>query len=145
MKSSLHEDLTREEELHVGSDRGFGLTVGGLLVAIALVRAWAHGGFGWVEPILAVAGLALVGVGLLAPSTLVPLNRAWMKLGLLLARVVSPIVLGLIYYALFAPIGLWRRLRGRDSLRLAFDPAADSYWVPHAPTDPPSETMKNQF
>jgi len=73
------------------------------------------------------------------------LNRAWMKLGLLMFKVVNPVVLVLIYGVAMVPIGLLMRLTGRDPLRLKLDPAADSYWIPRDPPGPAPETMINQF
>src|SRR5690242_4104815 len=57
-------------------------------------------------------------VGLAAPSLLAPLNRLWFRLGLLLGRITSPLVLGLLFFLLITPIALLARLYGRDALRL---------------------------
>jgi hypothetical protein len=144
MKPSFHEDFSRPEEVKGSSDRGFGLTVGGILLLIALVRSYLHG-LGWVQYGLGGIGLGLVVLGLVAPRSLGVLNRAWMKLGLLMFKVVNPVVLVLIYGVAMVPIGLLMRLTGRDPLRLKLDPAADSYWIPRDPPGPAPETMINQF
>ena len=144
MKPSFHEDFSRPEEVKGSSDRGFGLTVGGILLLIALVRSYLHG-LGWVQYGLGGIGLGLILLGLDAPGSLSVLNRAWMKLGLLMFKVVNPIVLVLIYGVAMVPIGLLMRLTGRDPLRLKLDPAADSYWIPRDPPGPAPETMINQF
>jgi hypothetical protein len=81
---------------------------------------------------------------LLWPSSLRPLNRLWMKLGLLLHRIVNPIVMGLLFYGTIWPTGLVMRMRGRDLLRLKRDPSAASYWIARVP-GPAPETMKDQF
>jgi hypothetical protein len=86
-----------------------------------------------------------VGCGLAAPARLAPLNRAWTGLGLLLFKVVNPLVLGLIYLTTVVPIGLVMRLLGRDLLSLKFDREAQSYWVVRDPPGPPPETMIHQF
>jgi hypothetical protein len=54
----------------------------------------------------------------LKEEALTPLNKLWMQLGFLLGRIVSPIVLGLIFYGLFTPLGILLKLSGRDELRL---------------------------
>jgi len=144
MKPSFHEDFSRADEVKSGSDRGFGLTVGGILLLIALVRAYFYG-LGWVQYGLGGIGVALLGLGLLAPGSLRGLNRAWMKLGLILFKVVNPIVLALIYGTTMVPIGLVMRAIGHDPLRLKLDPKADSYWIPRDPPGPAPETMINQF
>ena len=134
MKPSFHEDFSRKEEVKGSSDRGFGLTVGGILLAIAARpgRAAAVGrrrsGVGRGRPRR--GRRAALGVRpASAPARLAPLNRAWTRLGLLLFKVVNPVVLGLIYLTTIVPIGLLMRLRGRDLLSLKFDRQAASYWV----------------
>jgi Saxitoxin biosynthesis operon protein SxtJ len=149
MRPSFHEDFGRKEEVKGSSDRGFGLTVGGILMAIAAVRAglelWDGAAPGWVEGVLAGIGALLLIFGLLAPARLAPLNRAWTKLGLLLFKVVNPVVLGLIYLTTIVPIGLLMRLRGRDLLSRRYDRQAASYWVVRTPPGPAPETMIRQF
>lgn len=149
MTASFHEDFGRQEEVKGSSDRGFGLTVGGILVAIALIRTglhlWDGAGAGWLEFVLGGIGALLIVFGLVAPACLAPLNRAWTGLGLLLFKVVNPIVLGLIYLTTIVPIGLLMRLLGHDLLSLKFKPEAKSYWVVRDPPGPAPETMVNQF
>ena len=149
MRPSFHEDFSRKEEVKGSSDRGFGLTVGGILLAIAVVRTlaalWDGTAAGWLELALGGIGVALVGFGLVAPARLAPLNRAWTKLGLILFKVVNPVVLGLIYLTTIVPIGLLMRATGRDLLRLKFDRQAKSYWVVREPPGPAPETMIQQF
>jgi hypothetical protein len=149
MKPSFHEDFSRKDEVKSSSDRSFGLTVGGILLAIAAVRTglhlWHDAPAGWVEGVLAAVGVLLLGFGLAAPARLAPLNRAWTGLGLLLFKVVNPVVLGIIYLTTIVPIGLLLRVTGREPLHLKFDRQADSYWVVREPTGPAPETMTRQF
>ncbi len=79
------------------------------------------------------------------PRILNPLNRLWLKFGLLLYKVVNPIVLGLLFFVTIAPIGLVMRMFGKDFLRLKLDRDAKSYWIERAPPGPPPQSMKNQF
>ena len=142
MTQGFHEDLGRKDEVKGSSDRTFGLVFAVLFAVIGLwpllggdaVRIWSLG--------LAVAFLARA---LVAPGLLAPLNRLWMRFGLLLHKVVSPLVLGLMFYATVTPIGLIMRLLGKDPLGRGFDPAAKSYWIERDPPGPAPETMKNQF
>lgn len=83
--------------------------------------------------------------GLLAPGILHPLSRLWRGLGLLLHKLVSPIVTWLIFYLAFVPAGLLSRLLGKDPLRLKIEPEAESYWISRNPPGPAPETMRNQF
>jgi hypothetical protein len=143
--TSTHEDFSRTEEVKGSSDRGFGLTVGGILVLIAAVRTWLHDGYGAIELALGAVGLCLIVVALVRAQSLAGLNRAWTRLGLLLFKVVNPVVLGLIYLTTIVPIGLIMRACGHDPLRLRRDPAASTYWVKREPPGPAPETMINQF
>lgn len=151
MTSSLHENYGRDETIEGSSDRGFGLTVGGILLAIGLVRLglgwWSSGEvmLGWFDWVLGVVGLPLVLLGLVAPSLLAPLNKGWTKLGLLLFKIVNPIVLGLIFGLTIIPIGLLLRAFGKDPLRTTFDPDAKSYWIERDPPGPAPDTMGQQF
>jgi hypothetical protein len=91
-----------------------------------------------------VAALFLA-AALLRPALLNPLNRLWLKFGLLLHRVVNPIVMGLLFYGTVWPTGLVMRALGKDLLRLKRQPEAHSYWIVRAPPGPAPETMKDQF
>jgi hypothetical protein len=142
---STHEDFRRTEEVKGSSDRGFGLTVGGVLLLIAAGRVWLHEGYGAVELALGAVGLCLVVLALVRAQSLAGLNRAWMKLGLLLFKVVNPVVLGLIYLTTIVPIGVVMRAFGHDPLRLKRDPQASTYWVKREPPGPAPETMIHQF
>ena len=83
-------------------------------------------------------------IGLLKPKILQPLNKLWMRFGLLLGMIVSPIVLGVIFFVMFTPIGLLMRFFGRDELRLKVR-GAPSFWKVREPSGPASDSFKNQF
>lgn len=139
---TLHEDLARTEEVVGPSDRRFGLTVAvacGSIGAIRLVLGHAHWAW-WIG-----AGLILMAVALIVPAALAPLNRLWMRLGLVLYKIVNPMVMTLIFVSTIVPIGWLMRLCGKDPLRLRRDPRAASYWIEREPPGPPPETMRNQF
>lgn len=141
MAQSTHESFVREEAATPGSDRTFGLVMAAALAIVSLVNVWHHGRlWPWLLPLAALFLLA----SLLRPSWLHPLNRLWMMLGLVLHRIVNPIVMGLLFYGTVLPTGLVMRMRGRDLLRLKRDEAADSYWITRPP-GPAPETMRDQF
>ncbi len=83
-------------------------------------------------------------VTLISPWLLSPLNRLWYRLGLLLGEIVSPIVLGIIFFLLITPISLIMRLSGRDELKMK-KRSVDSYWVARSPPGPSSDSFKNQY
>lgn len=125
-----------------GSDRGFGLV---MAAVFAIVGAWPALFAG--APRLwsfAVAALFL-GAALAAPRVLAPLNRVWTRFGVLLHRIMNPVVMAVVFYGTVVPIGLVMRALGKDPLRLRRDPAATSYWIARTPPGPAPETMKNQF
>jgi hypothetical protein len=68
-----------------------------------------------------------------------------MKLGVLLGKVVSPVALGVLFYAVLVPIGVMMRIAGKDPLRLKRDAGAATYWIRRVPPGPPPDSMTNQF
>lgn len=138
----IHEDIRREDEVEGSSDRSFGLVFAAVFLIIAAWPVIFRPGWRWWA--LAVAAIFLV-IALVSPGVLAPLNRQWMKLGLLLAHIVSPIALGILFYLVFFPIGLLMRLFGADPLRLKIDRASSSYWVSRQPPGPPPQSMDRQF
>jgi len=137
-----HERFDHEEEVHGSSNRTFGIAFAcffGILGLLPLVfekgiKLWA---FGVAAVFLAAA--------LLFSTILSPLNRFWLKLGLLLHKIVSPILLGIMFFGVFTPMGLFGRLLGKDPLRLCLDQDAASYWIERKPPGPAPETFKDQF
>lgn len=109
------------------TEREFGIIVGAVLVLIGswwmYRRNWLTGATG-----LIVIGTLLIVLGFLLPRVLVISNRIWMSLALALSMVTTPIILGIIFYAIFLPIGFIKRLTGWDPLRRRA-PEAESYWV----------------
>ena len=82
---------------------------------------------------------------MLRPKTLAPLNRLWMKLAALLNRVVSPVVMGVIFFGLFTPVAWFMRAIGRDTMRRRFDPELQSYWIERTPPGPDPQGLPDQF
>lgn len=125
------------------SNRRFGALftlVFALLAAYGAYKGWsrvATGGLGVIAAIFAL-------LSTIAPARLEPLNRLWFKFGMLLGRIVSPIVLGLIFFLLITPVAMLGRAFGRDELKLR-KRVADSYWVDRVPAGPPADSFKNMF
>lgn len=142
MKQSTHEVFSRDEKLVAGSDRSFGIVMACALAAVTLLNAW-HSGRLWPWT----GGLAalFLAAGLFRPPLLHPLNLIWLRFGLLLHRVVNPIVMALLFYGTVLPTGLVMRMMGKDLLRLKRQPDADSYWIVRQPPGPSPETMRDQF
>lgn len=98
----------------------------------------------WYPASFVLSGLFLL-TSLLFPDILRPLNRAWMKFALVLNMVVSPVVLGVLYFVVFTPVAVFMRIRKRDVLNRRFDPADISYWSPRTPPGPAPESLRDQF
>ena len=138
----VHEDLTRSQYLEGSSDRSFGFVIAGAFLVIAILPLFHRGTLRWWACAMAVV-LALVAI--VKPALLGGLNRLWVKLGVLLGKVISPIVLSILFYCVLTPVGTLMRLTGKDPLRLRRDPNAKSYWIPREPPGPPPDSMTNQF
>lgn len=121
-----HENTESFRKISLGSDRKFGLTFAIIFALFGFAPLLHHNSPRWL--LIAVAA-GFGGVAMLAPALLAPLNRAWFKLGLLLSRVVNPLVMGLMFFGAVTPLGWIMRKRGIDLLNLKLDPAASSYWV----------------
>jgi len=110
--------------------RRFGLTIGPILVLVALAIAWRGGwvigpGAGW----LAGSGAALAVLGLAAPAVLLPLYRVWMGLALVLGHAMTRVLLTLVFFLLVSPIGLVRRALRRDPIEKSAASDLPSYWI----------------
>ncbi len=125
------------------SNRSFGFLFAGVFALLSAYAAYQGADvnkvYGWL-----IAGVALGLLAVIAPGLLTPFNSAWMKLGELMGKVVSPLVLGIIFFVLITPIALVTRLFGRDELRLK-KKITPSYWVDRAPPGPAGDSFKNQF
>jgi len=140
---NTHEIIRRDEPIKGSSNRSFGLVIA---TALAIFGLWPVI-FGDTGPRwwLVVPALAIIAAALVAPAVLTPLNRLWTKLGLLMHRVVNPVVMAAIYYGVVTPTGLIVRALGKDLLRLRRDPAAASYWVVRENPGSRGESMRQQF
>lgn len=132
----------REQTIPLPSDRSFGIT---FTVVFALVGAWL-----WWKNISGAAvfgslAAAFLVISFVRPGILHPLNRAWMAFGGLLHRIVSPVILGVIYFGMFTPIAFFLRVRGRDAMRRRTEPRAVSYWIRRDPPGPPPDSLDKQF
>lgn len=141
-KGSHHEKVQRHEVVQAGSDRSFGLVIGSVVAVIAawpIMRGqtphwWGLGG----ATVLLVAALAW-------PGVLRPLNRLWFNFGELLHRIVTPVILGVVYLTTIIPVGLVMRMLGKDPLQRSFEPDRESYWIDRDPPGPGPESLPRQF
>ncbi len=124
------------------TDRSFGFTFAVVFLLAGGWLWWKASRFGL--PLLGVsAGFALI--ALTVPRILRPLNVVWMYFGALLNLIVSPIIMGVIYFGVFTPVALFFKLTKRDALHRAFDSKRPSYWVDRTPPGPDGASLPRQF
>jgi hypothetical protein len=124
------------------SNRKFGLL---FVVVFALLGTYLwRRQVGW-HPIAFGLSAVFLAAALVFPHVLRPLNRAWMGLALILNKIVSPVVLGVLFFILFTPVALFMRLRKRDVMARRFDPASPSYWIGRSPPGPLPGSFRDQF
>jgi hypothetical protein len=128
--------------VQMGSERSFGIV---FAVVFALIGLWPLKAGGDLR--LWALGLAalFLAVALVAPKLLKPLNLVWFKVGLLLHKIMTPLIMGLLFFLTVTPVGMLMRATGKDPMRLKRDPAATSYWISRDPPGPRPDSMKNQF
>ena len=126
------------DEIKIGSNRSFGIVFFIVFLLISTypllndnnIRIWSL--------FLSVIFLIL---GLINSSILTPLNKVWFKFGILLGKIVSPLVMGIIFFLVVTPIGILMRILNKDILNLKYNNKS-TYWIEK--TGPKSK-MKNQF
>lgn len=136
-----HENLSGSISTAGSSDRSFGLVFAGFFSIVGVYRffvAAADYWWWWV-----VATVFAVAAGFI-PRGLAPLNRVWTAFGLLLHRIVSPVILALLYVFAILPTALVVRIVGKDLLRLSRDPDATTYWIKRGEAGA-TGSMKDQF
>jgi predicted membrane metal-binding protein len=137
-----HESYERRDDIKGSSERSFGIV---FAVVFALIGLWPLA-FGRDPRLWSLAvGAAFLVCAFVLPSLLAPLNRLWLRFGLLLHRIVSPLVLGIMFYLVITPTGLLMRAVGKDPLRLKLDRNLATYWIERVPPGPPPESFKDQF
>jgi hypothetical protein len=136
-----HEVFDKHHGTTPGSPRSFGWVFAGVFSVIGIWPV-VHGAS--ARPWALLVAAAFAAVALVRPSLLALPNILWFRFGLLLGRVMTPVVMGLIFFVGVVPTGLALRLFGKDPLRLKRDPNAVSHWIARRPSEPPS-SMRNQF
>lgn len=137
-----HESYDRQEGVRGSSNRSFGIVFAVVFAVIGVLPLLFGGG---VRLWSLLVGVAFLVAAFLFPDFLAPLNRVWLRFGLLLHRIVSPLVLGIMFYLVVTPIGVIMRAFGKDLLRLRFEKESASYWIDRVPPGPPPESIKDQF
>ena len=123
----------------ISSNRSFGLLFFIVFLAISLwplksqedLRLWAF-----------ILALIFFVLGILNSKFLTPLNKLWMKFGIFLGSIISPFVMGIVFFMVVTPVGLIMRFLGKDLLRINKSKFVSTYWISREKQD---NTMKRQF
>ena len=126
------------DDIKISSNKSFGIVFFIVFILISLypllngqeIRLWA----------LIISAVFLI-LGLLKSKLLTPLNKLWFRFGIFLGKIISPIIMGFIFFLVVTPIGLIMRLLGKDVLNLKYNKER-SYWIEK---NGPKSKMKNQF
>ena len=121
------------------SNRNFGIVFFVVFLIISFYPLTHDGDITKWSLIISIIFLIL---GLINSKILTPFNRIWFKFGILLGRIISPIIMALIFFAVVSPIGLIMRLLRKDLLNLKYNKKSKSYWIEKKG---PKSKMKNQF
>ena len=126
------------DDIQKGSNRSFGIVFFVVFFLIALypltnneeIRSWS-----------VIVSLIFLVLGLLNSKILSPLNKLWFRFGIFLGKIISPLIMGMIFFLVVTPIGFIMRLLGKDVLNLKYN-KNKSYWIEKSG---PKSKMKNQF
>ena len=125
-------------DVKIGSNRSFGIVFFVVFLLIGLyplinadgIRIWSI-----------IISLVFLILGLTNSKILNPLNKLWFKFGILLGKIISPLVMGIIFFLVVTPIGILMKLLKKDLLNLKFN-NKETYWIEK---NEPKSKMKNQF
>jgi hypothetical protein len=125
-----------------GANRSFGLLLAAVcgLLAFFAFMAGRRSEIGWT-----IAAAFFLLISLTIPRVLAPGRRVWLRIGMLLSRIVNPLVLGVIYSAVFVPFGALMRLVRPDAMARRTEPERTSYWIERPADRPLAERLKEQF
>ena len=131
--------MTTNSKIKISSNRNFGLVFFVVFLIVALwplkhdedIRLWSL-----------VLSIIFFILGILNSKLLTPLNKLWSKFGIFLGVIVSPIIMGIVYFLVVTPTGVLVRLLGKDLLKMDRTKSTSTYWIKREKID---STMKKQF
>ena len=131
--------MLHESKIRIGSNRNFGLVFFFVFLIVGLLPLLKEEPFRIWSIVISIIFLIL---GLMNSKLLTPLNKLWFKFGLFLGSIVSPIVMGIVFFLVITPIGFVMKIMGKDLLNKKKDNDKKSYWINRSKT---KSTMKQQF
>ena len=131
--------MSLKSKIKMGSNRNFGLVFFIVFLIVALwpltyenpIRIWS-----------VIISLIFLILGLMKSKLLTPLNILWFKFGMILGAIVAPVAMGVVFFLVITPIGLFMKIIGKDLLKKRYDKKKATYWTIRGK---PISTMKQQF
>lgn len=140
--NAIEIDCFEDDQVSGSSDRSFGLVFTFVFAGIGL---WPLLGGEPPRAVFLILAVGTLAIAVWRPIWLRPLNRRWIRLGEILGSVISPVILGILYFCVVTPTGNFLSVLGKDLLRMRRDPAAESYWIDRDPPGPEPESLIHQF
>ena len=131
--------MTTKSKIKISSNRSFGLVFFVVFLIIALWPLKSGEEFRLWSLVLSIIFFIL---GVLNSKLLTPLNRLWFKFGIFLGSIVSPIVMGMVYFIVVTPTGVFMRLLGKDLLKTSKEKYTSTYWMKR---NKQQSSMRKQF
>ena len=126
------------DDVKISSNRSFGIV---FFIVFLLIASYPLTYGGEIRIWSLIISIIFLILGLLNSKILAPLNKIWFKFGIFLGKMISPLIMGIIFFLVVTPIGLIMRLLGKDLLNLKYN-KNKSYWIEK---NGPKSKMKNQF
>ena len=126
------------DDIKISSNRSFGIV---FFIVFLLIALYPLSYSGEIRVWSAIISIIFLVLGLFNSKILTPLNKLWFKFGIFLGKIISPIIMGIIFFLVVTPIGLLMRLLGKDLINLKYN-NNKSYWIEKKG---PKSKMKNQF
>ena len=138
-----HEVHQRSDAVKSSSDRSFGFVFTGLFTFISGYYVTHNNSI--LSVIFFTFAVVILITAIKIPQVLAPFNRIWTYFGLLLHKIVNPVVMAIMFFIVITPFGITMRLFGWDPLKRKYDSSIRSYWIERTPPGPDPETMVDQF
>ena len=127
------------DKIKISSNRSFGLV---FFVVFLIVSLWPLTSVGSIRIWSAIISAVFLILGLINSRLLTPLNVFWFKFGMILGAIISPIVMGIVFFLVVTPTGFILRIMGKDLLNKKYDKEKETYWIKRNAS---IGTMKRQF
>ena len=132
--------MPRKTKIKINSNRSFGLV---FFVLFLIIAFWSFKGeLNQIKIFPLIISFIFLVLGIINSNILTPLNKLWFKFGLMLGRLISPVIMASIFFLIVTPIGLIMKVARKDSMGKKYNKKAKSYWLKR---QYPISTMKRQF